>query len=136
MGLLWAWGALVIIIIYSTGILTWSTLWQYFLTFMVVAGLCLFLSKVLQADHDGLDDKMLRISLGLAVTTPFAVVLPEGAIAFSRLGGVHPEQASVSAPDHVFVFVGSHGLCRGRSPQNADKRSTRGGRRRRVNCFT
>jgi hypothetical protein len=106
MGLLWACGALVIIITYSTGILTWSTWWQYFPTFMVFAGLCLFLSKVLEEDHDGLDDKMMRISLGLAVTTLFAVMLPEGAIGFSRLGGVRPDRASVWAADHVFVFVG------------------------------
>ena len=108
MGLLWAWGALVIIITYGTGILAWSGYWQYFLTFMVFSGLCLFLSKVLQEDHEAgrPDEKMLRVSLALAVTTLFTVVIAVGAIGFARLGGVQAAESNVWAADHVFVYGG------------------------------
>ncbi len=108
MGLLWAWGALVLVITYGTGILAWSAWWQYFLSFMVFAGLCLFLSKILQEDHDAgrPDEKMLRVSLALAVTTLFVVVVASGAIGFARLGGVQAAESAVWAADHVFVFGG------------------------------
>lgn len=108
MGLLWAWGALVLVITYGTGILAWSAWWQYFLSFMVFAGLCLFLSKILQEDHDAgrPDEKMLRVSLALAVITLFVVVVASGAIGFARLGGVQSAGSDIWAADHVFVFGG------------------------------
>lgn len=108
MGLLWAWGALVLIITYGTGILAWSGWWQYFLTFMVFSGLCLFLSKVLAEDHEAgrPDERMLRVALALGVATLFAVVIAAGAIGFGRLAGAHPAEATIWAADHVFVFGG------------------------------
>jgi MFS family permease len=68
MGLLWAWAALVTAITYGTGILSWSPWWQYFLSFMVFSGLCLFVSKVITEDQlaGRPDDKMQRVCLGLA----------------------------------------------------------------------
>ena len=109
MGLLWAWAALVTAITYGTGILSWSPWWQYFLSFMVFSGLCLFVSKVITEDQlaGRPDDKMQRVCLGLAATTLFIVVMAVvGAIGFARLAGYQPDETGAWAADHVFVFDG------------------------------
>jgi hypothetical protein len=108
MGLLWAWAALVIVVTYGTAILEWSPWWQYFLSFMVFSGLCLFVSKVITEDQlaGRPDDKMQRVCLGLAATTLFIVVMAVGAIGFARLAGHQPHETGAWAADHVFVFGG------------------------------
>jgi hypothetical protein len=90
------------------GILSWSPWWQYFLSFMVLSGLCLFVSKVITDDQlaGRPDDKMQRVCLGLAATTLFIVVMAVGAIGFARLAGYKPHETGAWAADHVFVFGG------------------------------
>jgi len=108
MGLLWAWAALVTVITYGTGILSWSPWWQCFLSFMVFSGLCLFLSKVIAGDDAAgrPDEKMQRVCLGLSVVTLFIVVMVAGAIGFARLAGHQPAETGAWAADDVFVFGG------------------------------
>ena len=51
MGLIWAWGALTIIVTYGTGILEWSAWWQYFASspwFLRAASACLYLSLLMR----------------------------------------------------------------------------------------
>ena len=67
MGLVWAWGALVLILTYPM-ILQWRESYTFFIAFMVAAGLCLFFSATLKKDAaTGEDDPtMLVLSRYLA----------------------------------------------------------------------
>jgi FtsH-binding integral membrane protein len=44
MGMVWAWGALMLVITYGTGVLAWKEWWPFFVAFTVAGGLCLCLA--------------------------------------------------------------------------------------------
>ena len=106
MGLVWAWGALVLIVTYGTGILTWSEWWKFFLAFMVVSGLCLFLSATMKKDasENSEDEFMLRVGQLVALVTVFSMLLTAGFIGFGRLGGLEDFERDAWAANHVFLF--------------------------------
>lgn len=67
MGLVWAWGAIVIIITYTT-VLAWKEWWHFALAFIILAGLCLFFSASLKSEPQGGEDSgMLSLSRYLAI---------------------------------------------------------------------
>ncbi len=106
MGLVWAWGALVLIITYGTGILEWSGWWTYFLAFMIFAGLCLFvyvtMRKDLQEGHE--DYFMLRLGQLWATVTAFTMLTTAGIMGFGRLHGAMNVDQDVWAANHVILF--------------------------------
>lgn len=67
-GFIWSWGALALVATYLF-ILQWREWWQFTIAFMVLAGLCLFISSALR--HDGeaeaSDTTMLKIGYGLSI---------------------------------------------------------------------
>lgn len=67
MGLVWAWGALVIIITY-TSVLAWREWWHFALAFIILSGLCLFFSAALKSEPSGGEDAgMLSLARYLAI---------------------------------------------------------------------
>lgn len=68
MGLIWAWGALAILVTYMF-ILNWSEWWQFFAGFAFAAVLCLFFASALNRDAEaGREDaSMVRISRALVM---------------------------------------------------------------------
>ncbi|HRD75202.1 MAG TPA: hypothetical protein PK264_04585 [Hyphomicrobiaceae bacterium] len=76
MGLVWAWGAIVLMITYMF-ILQWKEWWQFFIAFIVAAGICLFFSATLRSDSaKGADDPgMLSLSRYLALAQAIGTVV-------------------------------------------------------------
>jgi hypothetical protein len=70
MGLVWAWGALMLFITYGTGILAWKEWWPFFIAFTVAGGLCLFLAVNLKKDTT-----MLRWARYLALIQFVAMIV-------------------------------------------------------------
>lgn len=68
-GLVWAWGALALIVTYGTGILVWKEWFHFFGGFFLAAGLCLFMSATLKKDvAEGREDAtMMKIGRYLAI---------------------------------------------------------------------
>ena len=68
MGLVWAWGALALLVIY-TGLLTWREWWHFFLGFAVAALASLALAQALRRDMaaGGGDGTMLKLGRLLAM---------------------------------------------------------------------
>lgn len=106
MGLIWAWAALVISITYSTGILEWSSWWQYFLGLIVLSGLCLFLSSVLGKDGEtgAVDEHMLQASRYIAVSTLLLMVTAALVFGISRINALPSLEQDIWAAQNVFVF--------------------------------
>jgi hypothetical protein len=75
MGLVWTWGALALLVTYSF-ILSWREWWQFFIGFMVLAGLCLFLSATLRKDAEAgsSDATMFKVASGLSIFFMIAMV--------------------------------------------------------------
>ena len=48
MGTVWAWGALMLLITYGTGILFWKEWWHFFIAFTLAGGLCLLFAATLE----------------------------------------------------------------------------------------
>ncbi|MGE0699521.1 MAG: hypothetical protein AB7O57_10530 [Hyphomicrobiaceae bacterium] len=69
MGLVWAWGALALLVTYAFDILAWREWWQFFIAFFVLAGLSLFLSATLRKDAEsGTGDEMLiKVARGFSI---------------------------------------------------------------------
>lgn len=67
-GLIWTWAALAMFVTYAF-ILQWREWWHYFIAFMVLAGLCLFVSSTLRkdAEADSADATMFSIGRILAI---------------------------------------------------------------------
>lgn len=76
MGLVWAWGALAILVTYLF-ILTWHEWWQFFTGFAFAAVLCLFFASVLNRDADaGREDmSMIRVSRALVTVQLIGMVV-------------------------------------------------------------
>ena len=75
MGLVWAWGAIVIIITY-TSVLAWKEWWHFALAFILLSGLCLFFSASLKNEPEGSTDAgMLSLSRYLAIGQFAATVI-------------------------------------------------------------
>jgi len=105
MGLIFAWAALAISVTYGTGILKWSAWWQYFAISMVLAGLCLFVSRLLcEAVGQHRDQSMLHLTRYLAGTTLFATVIAIAFFGLNRLDPVSTLATSTWAADNVFFF--------------------------------
>lgn len=102
MGLIWAWLALVISVTYGTSILEWSGWWQYFLSFIVLAGLCLFMSRILR-DADEFDAHILRISRYIGCVTLFGTMTALAVFAVNRVN-MFPAETHSWAASNVFVF--------------------------------
>ena len=68
MGLIWTWAATALFVTYMF-ILQWREWWQFFIGFIVLAGLCLFISATLRrdAEADNGDATMFKIANGLAI---------------------------------------------------------------------
>jgi hypothetical protein len=79
MGLVWSWGAIVLLITYLF-ILQWKEWWQFFIAFVVAAGLCLFFAATLRGDSEkrGDDPGMLSLArylvLAQAIGTAITIV--------------------------------------------------------------
>ncbi len=69
MGLVWAWGALALLVTYAFDILAWREWWQFFIVFLLLAGLSLFLSATLSKDAaSGVTDPMLiKVARGFSI---------------------------------------------------------------------
>lgn len=67
-GFIWSWGALALVATYLF-ILQWREWWQFTIAFMVLAGLCLFISSALRQDGEAeaSDTTMLKIAYGLSI---------------------------------------------------------------------
>jgi hypothetical protein len=67
MGLVWLWGGIAIVIIY-TGILTWREWWQFALAFLIAGGISMGFSRMLARDANaGRDDEtMLKLARSFA----------------------------------------------------------------------
>ncbi len=63
LGLIWTWAALALLVTYSF-ILQWREWWQYFIGFIVLAGLCLFMSATLRKDAEADDADATMFSVG------------------------------------------------------------------------
>jgi hypothetical protein len=68
-GFVWAWGALVLLITYGAGVLSWREWWQYTIPFAAAAGLSLLFSRTLQkeAQGDTEDRGLLKLGRYLAI---------------------------------------------------------------------
>ncbi len=112
MGLVWAWGAIVIIVTY-TSVLIWKEWWHFALAFIILAGLCLFFSASLKNEQEGAEDSgMLSLSRYLAIGQFAATVVTiVGLSVFDgrtfKIGGKmlrylqgHPDWAA----NNVFLF--------------------------------
>ncbi len=83
LGLIWTWGALVLIVTYAF-VLQWREWWHFSLVFVALAGACLFLSATLRRDAESgaEDDTMLklariwiRVHFGAAVITVIGLIV-------------------------------------------------------------
>jgi len=76
MGLVWSWGAIVLLITYLF-ILQWKEWWQFFIAFLVAAGLCLFFAATLRGDSEkGSDDPgMLSLARYLVLAQAIGTVI-------------------------------------------------------------
>lgn len=76
MGLVWAWGALAILVTYMF-ILTWHEWWQFFAGFAFAAVLCLFFASALNRDAEAgrEDPSMVRISRALVMVQLVGMVV-------------------------------------------------------------
>lgn len=78
--LVFCWGAIALAVTYGAGVLTWREWWHYMLAFLVLAGVCLFVSMALLKDGDaGRDDATMLgvariLSLVLLVAMPIVMV--------------------------------------------------------------
>ncbi len=77
MGMVWAWGALGLLVTYGFDIVSWREWWQFFIAFFVLAGLCLFMSATLRNDGESgvADPTMLKIARGFAIFIMVAMVI-------------------------------------------------------------
>ena len=69
MGLVWSWGALVLIATYATGILVWKEWWHFVIAFIAAAALSLYFSAKLSEDaRSGTENpKLLAMSRRVAI---------------------------------------------------------------------
>lgn len=76
MGLVWAWGALAILVTYMF-ILKWGEWWQFFAGFAFVAVLCLMFAAALgrDAEHGREDASLIRISRVLVVVQLIGMIV-------------------------------------------------------------
>jgi hypothetical protein len=77
MGMVWAWGALGLLVTYAFDILAWREWWQFFIAFIILAGLSLFVSATLRKDAEsGLGDPtMFNVARGIAIFMLFAMII-------------------------------------------------------------
>ncbi|MGE0766730.1 MAG: hypothetical protein AB7L90_09725 [Hyphomicrobiaceae bacterium] len=77
MGLVWTWGALGLFATYAFGVLTWREWWQFFIAFVLLAGLSLFLAATVRKDAaSGVTDPMLmKVARGFAIFILIAMVI-------------------------------------------------------------
>lgn len=77
MGLVWAWGALALVVTYGTGVLVWKEWWHFFLAFFAAACLCLYFAATLKKDapDGGADERTLRWSRTLAIAQLVGMVV-------------------------------------------------------------
>ena len=68
-GVVWAWGALALIMTYGTGVLAWKEWWHFVIAFTVAAAICLLISATLKrsARSGQEDETMLRWARYLSV---------------------------------------------------------------------
>lgn len=111
MGLVWTWGALALLVTYNFA-LQWREWWQFFIGFVVLAGLCLFTSATLMKDGAGKqeDATMLNVARILAAVLAVAMVitmvglLVDGKMwRYTTVAGLRPGSQDWAA-NNVFFF--------------------------------
>jgi hypothetical protein len=77
MGIVWAWGALTLVITYGTGLLAWKEWWHFFIAFAVAAALCLLFYATLKrtARSGQQDETTLRWSRYLAMVQLIGMIV-------------------------------------------------------------
>jgi hypothetical protein len=77
MGLVWAWGALGLVVTYGTGIQSWKEWLSFFAAFLGGAGLCLFFANVLARDAAAgrSDDTMMKVANHLSMAQLVGMIL-------------------------------------------------------------
>jgi hypothetical protein len=77
MGMVWAWGALGLLITYAFDVLSWREWWQFLIAFALLAILSLFLAATLRKDAaSGVTDPMLiKVARGFALVILIAMVI-------------------------------------------------------------
>ena len=79
MGLVWAWGALALVVTYGTGVLSWKEWPGFFAAFAVASGLAFFMSfRITASESDGAADPgLLKIAryLGWAQLVGMVIVM-------------------------------------------------------------
>lgn len=103
MGLIWAWAALAISVTYGPGFLSWSSWWQYFIGFVLLSGLCLFVSRLL-CEAEGPDEKLLKTAQYIGGATLFAMVTSIAVFGTNRLAAVPTLEADSWAATNVLLF--------------------------------
>jgi len=76
MSYVWAWGALALLISYSTGIVEWHEWFHFFLAFAIAGAAAMFFAKLLQRDAEvGKDDEtILKVSRYLGYAQLFGML--------------------------------------------------------------
>jgi hypothetical protein len=77
MGLVWAWGALGLMVTYGTDILSWREWWQFFIAFVLLAGLSQLLAMTLRKDMSSgdADPTLIKLARGFAVFVLVAMLI-------------------------------------------------------------
>ena len=106
MGLVWVWGAVVLVITYGS-VLEWKEWWQFFAVTVVIAGLCLFFSAILNKDaSSGSEDStMLKIARYLAIAQLIGMsIAAVGLILDGKLVRYQNPRYTDWAANNVFFF--------------------------------
>jgi hypothetical protein len=107
MGMVWAWGALTLVITYGTGLLAWKEWWHFFIAFAVAAGLCLvFYAALKRSVRSGLQDETtLRWARYLAMIQLVGmVVVMLGLLIDGKMVRFHNPRYTDWAANNIFFF--------------------------------
>ena len=76
MGLVWTWGALALLSMYATQILTWREWPQFFAVFAALAALCLFVGRALAKDAAAGSDDGTMVGIARILVLAQLVAMP------------------------------------------------------------
>lgn len=107
MGLVWSWGALVLILTYATGVLVWWEWWQFAIAFAAAAGLSLYFSGALKASAaEGAEDPVLlrRARYAAIIQLAGMVIVVLGLLIDGKMTRFYTVRYSDWAANNVFFF--------------------------------
>jgi hypothetical protein len=107
MGMVWAWGALTLVITYGTGLLAWKEWWHFFIAFTVAAALCLlFYAALKRSVRFGLQDETtLRWARYLAMIQLVGmIVVMLGLLIDGKMVRFHNPRYTDWAANNIFFF--------------------------------